>query len=108
MVVGDQKKLLVLEEMLMKVLLLCVQGTLPLKELTICNLQQNCNHSQPQEHAFQINGAFVFTKRESEWEFGAERWYFLIISYSLLDLQIVANESITKLFFFFLNGSFIH
>ncbi|CAB1336833.1 unnamed protein product [Coregonus sp. 'balchen'] len=31
-------------------------GTLPLKELTICNLQQNCNYSQPQEFAFQING----------------------------------------------------
>lgn len=35
---------------------LTYQGTLPLKELTICNLQQNCNHSQPQEFAFQING----------------------------------------------------
>uniref|UniRef100_A0A8C4IAD6 Pleckstrin homology domain containing, family N member 1 n=1 Tax=Dicentrarchus labrax TaxID=13489 RepID=A0A8C4IAD6_DICLA len=35
---------------------LTYQGTLPLKELTICNLQQNCNHSQPQEYAFQING----------------------------------------------------
>ncbi|KAI9530883.1 hypothetical protein NQZ68_000374 [Dissostichus eleginoides] len=35
---------------------LTYQGTLPLKELNICNLQQNCNHSQPQEFAFQING----------------------------------------------------
>ncbi|CDQ79566.1 unnamed protein product [Oncorhynchus mykiss] len=35
---------------------LTYQGTLPLKELTICNLQQNCNHSQLQEFAFQING----------------------------------------------------
>ncbi|XP_069545084.1 probable pleckstrin homology domain-containing family N member 1 isoform X1 [Brachyistius frenatus] len=35
---------------------LTYQGTLPLKELTINNLQQNCNHSQPQEFAFQING----------------------------------------------------
>ncbi|XP_065817635.1 pleckstrin homology domain-containing family N member 1 isoform X2 [Labrus bergylta] len=35
---------------------LTYQGTLPLKEITICNLQQNCNHSQPQEFAFQING----------------------------------------------------
>ncbi|KAG7227090.1 hypothetical protein INR49_022437 [Caranx melampygus] len=35
---------------------LTYQGTLPLKELTICSLQQNCNHSQPQEFAFQING----------------------------------------------------
>uniref|UniRef100_A0A3P8V3X9 Pleckstrin homology domain containing, family N member 1 n=1 Tax=Cynoglossus semilaevis TaxID=244447 RepID=A0A3P8V3X9_CYNSE len=35
---------------------LTYQGTLPLKELSICNLQQNCNHSQPQEFAFQING----------------------------------------------------
>uniref|UniRef100_A0A672ZXJ9 PH domain-containing protein n=1 Tax=Sphaeramia orbicularis TaxID=375764 RepID=A0A672ZXJ9_9TELE len=35
---------------------LTYQGTLPLKELTICNLQQNCNHSQAQEFAFQING----------------------------------------------------
>ncbi|XP_076019597.1 uncharacterized protein plekhn1 isoform X2 [Genypterus blacodes] len=35
---------------------LTYQGTLPLKELTIRNLQQNCNHSQPQEFAFQING----------------------------------------------------
>ncbi|XP_029291901.1 pleckstrin homology domain-containing family N member 1 isoform X2 [Cottoperca gobio] len=35
---------------------LTYQGTLPLKELTICNLQQNCNHSQPQEFPFQING----------------------------------------------------
>ncbi|XP_029975722.1 pleckstrin homology domain-containing family N member 1 [Salarias fasciatus] len=35
---------------------LTYQGTLPLKELTICNLQQNCNHSQPEEFAFQING----------------------------------------------------
>ncbi|KAM6924760.1 LOW QUALITY PROTEIN: uncharacterized protein plekhn1 [Xenentodon cancila] len=35
---------------------LTYQGTLPLKELTICNLQQNCNHSQPQDFAFQING----------------------------------------------------
>uniref|UniRef100_A0A8C5NGG6 PH domain-containing protein n=1 Tax=Gouania willdenowi TaxID=441366 RepID=A0A8C5NGG6_GOUWI len=35
---------------------LTYQGTLPLKELTICNLQQNCNHSQPQEFSFQING----------------------------------------------------
>ncbi|KAM9786266.1 uncharacterized protein plekhn1 [Neosynchiropus ocellatus] len=35
---------------------LTYQGTLPLKELTISNLQQNCNHSQPQEFAFQING----------------------------------------------------
>nr|XP_015823163.2 probable pleckstrin homology domain-containing family N member 1 [Nothobranchius furzeri] len=35
---------------------LTYQGTLPLKELTISNLQQNCNHSQPQEYAFQING----------------------------------------------------
>ncbi|XP_072223058.1 uncharacterized protein plekhn1 [Leuresthes tenuis] len=35
---------------------LTYQGTLPLKELTIFNLQQNCNHSQPQEFAFQING----------------------------------------------------
>lgn len=39
-------------------LLFRLQGTLPLKELTICNLQQNCNHSQPQEFAFQINGTF--------------------------------------------------
>lgn len=39
-------------------MLFCLQGTLPLKELTICNLQQNCNHSQPQEFAFQINGKF--------------------------------------------------
>ncbi|XP_029363316.1 probable pleckstrin homology domain-containing family N member 1 isoform X2 [Echeneis naucrates] len=38
---------------------LTYQGTLPLKELTICNMQQNCNHSQPQEFAFQINGAGV-------------------------------------------------
>uniref|UniRef100_A0A3Q2DUB4 Pleckstrin homology domain containing, family N member 1 n=1 Tax=Cyprinodon variegatus TaxID=28743 RepID=A0A3Q2DUB4_CYPVA len=35
---------------------LTYQGTLPLKELSICNLQQNCNHSQPEEYAFQING----------------------------------------------------
>ncbi|CAI5647271.1 unnamed protein product [Oreochromis niloticus] len=35
---------------------LTYQGTLPLKELTISSLQQNCNHSQPQEFAFQING----------------------------------------------------
>ncbi|XP_041655608.1 probable pleckstrin homology domain-containing family N member 1 isoform X2 [Cheilinus undulatus] len=35
---------------------LTYQGTLPLKEITICNLQQNCNHSQPEEFAFQING----------------------------------------------------
>ncbi|XP_034394275.1 pleckstrin homology domain-containing family N member 1 isoform X2 [Cyclopterus lumpus] len=35
---------------------LTYQGTLPLKEITICNLQQNCNHSQPQEFTFQING----------------------------------------------------
>ncbi|KAM3872585.1 uncharacterized protein plekhn1 [Diretmus argenteus] len=35
---------------------LTYQGTFILKELTICNLQQNCNHSQPQEFAFQING----------------------------------------------------
>ncbi|KAL6119802.1 plekhn1 [Pungitius sinensis] len=35
---------------------LTYQGTLPLKEITICNLQQNCNHSRPQEFAFQING----------------------------------------------------
>ncbi|MED6292416.1 hypothetical protein CHARACLAT_000042 [Characodon lateralis] len=35
---------------------LTYQGTLPLKELCICNLQQNCNHSQPEEYAFQING----------------------------------------------------
>uniref|UniRef100_A0A3Q3KJI3 PH domain-containing protein n=1 Tax=Monopterus albus TaxID=43700 RepID=A0A3Q3KJI3_MONAL len=35
---------------------LTYQGTLPLKEITICNLQQNCNHSQPQDFAFQING----------------------------------------------------
>ncbi|CAL1606014.1 unnamed protein product [Knipowitschia caucasica] len=35
---------------------LTYQGTLPLKELTIHNLQQNCNHSQAQEFAFQING----------------------------------------------------
>ncbi|KAJ3586166.1 hypothetical protein NHX12_012567 [Muraenolepis orangiensis] len=35
---------------------LTYQGTLPLKELTVCNLQQNGNHSQPQEFAFQING----------------------------------------------------
>ncbi|KAM8754787.1 uncharacterized protein plekhn1 isoform 2-T2 [Acanthopagrus schlegelii] len=35
---------------------LTYQGTLPLKELTISNLQQNCNHSQPEEYAFQING----------------------------------------------------
>uniref|UniRef100_A0A674AF47 Pleckstrin homology domain containing, family N member 1 n=1 Tax=Salmo trutta TaxID=8032 RepID=A0A674AF47_SALTR len=35
---------------------LTYQGTLPLKELTICNLQQNCNYSQPQEFALQING----------------------------------------------------
>ncbi|XP_060930557.1 probable pleckstrin homology domain-containing family N member 1 [Limanda limanda] len=35
---------------------LTYQGTLPLKELSVCNLQQNCNHSQPQEFAFQING----------------------------------------------------
>ena len=42
----------------LNLLLSCVQGTLPLKELSICNLQQNCNHSQPQEFAFQINGKF--------------------------------------------------
>ncbi|KAJ8016482.1 hypothetical protein DPEC_G00007690 [Dallia pectoralis] len=35
---------------------LTYQGTLPLKDLTICNLQENCNHSKPQEYAFQING----------------------------------------------------
>ncbi|XP_034550967.1 probable pleckstrin homology domain-containing family N member 1 [Notolabrus celidotus] len=35
---------------------LTYQGTLPLKEITIFKLQQNCNHSQPQEFAFQING----------------------------------------------------
>ncbi|KAM7404573.1 hypothetical protein PAMP_011910 [Pampus punctatissimus] len=35
---------------------LTYQGTLPLKELAICNLQQNCNHSQPQEYAFKISG----------------------------------------------------
>ncbi|XP_023991369.2 pleckstrin homology domain-containing family N member 1 isoform X2 [Salvelinus sp. IW2-2015] len=35
---------------------LTYQGTLPLKELTICNLQENCNSSQPQEFALQING----------------------------------------------------
>uniref|UniRef100_A0A8C7K179 Pleckstrin homology domain containing, family N member 1 n=1 Tax=Oncorhynchus kisutch TaxID=8019 RepID=A0A8C7K179_ONCKI len=35
---------------------LTYQGTLPLKELTICNLQQNGNYSQPQEFALQING----------------------------------------------------
>jgi hypothetical protein len=37
-----------------------VQGTLPLKELTICNLQQNGNYSQPQEFALQINGELTF------------------------------------------------
>ncbi|XP_052338513.1 pleckstrin homology domain-containing family N member 1-like isoform X1 [Oncorhynchus keta] len=35
---------------------LTYQGTLPLKELTICNLQQNGHYSQPQEFALQING----------------------------------------------------
>ncbi|XP_056279259.1 pleckstrin homology domain-containing family N member 1 isoform X2 [Pseudoliparis swirei] len=35
---------------------LTYQGTLPLKELTICRLQQNCNNSPPQEFTFQING----------------------------------------------------
>ncbi|XP_026188254.1 probable pleckstrin homology domain-containing family N member 1 isoform X3 [Mastacembelus armatus] len=38
---------------------LTYQGTLPLKELNICNLQQNCNHSQPQEFTFQINGVSI-------------------------------------------------
>ena len=37
-----------------------MQGTLPLKELTICNLQQNGNYSQPQEFALQINGELTF------------------------------------------------
>lgn len=88
----------------MKFLLVRVQGTLPLKELTICNLQQNCNHSQPQEYAFQINGTFVFTQKESEGEFDTERCYFIINSCSLLALQIVANESIIKIY----SGRFIY
>lgn len=43
-----------------------VQGTLPLKELSICNLQQNCNHSQPEEYAFQINGRIFFTRNHPD------------------------------------------
>ncbi|XP_024149906.1 probable pleckstrin homology domain-containing family N member 1 [Oryzias melastigma] len=56
---------------------LTYQGTLPLKELTICNLQQNCNHSQPQEFTFQINGVslnpiivYCANQKEMDYWFG--------------------------------------
>ncbi|XP_017273376.1 probable pleckstrin homology domain-containing family N member 1 isoform X2 [Kryptolebias marmoratus] len=65
---------------------LTYQGTLPLKELTICNLQQNCNHSQPQEYAFQINGVslnsiIVYCSNQEE----MDMWF------SLLKEHIEAN-----------------
>ncbi|XP_049611585.1 probable pleckstrin homology domain-containing family N member 1 isoform X2 [Syngnathus scovelli] len=58
---------------------LTYQGTLPLKELTICNLQQNCNHSQPIEYAFQINGVslnpiIVYCANQEE----MDRWFGLL------------------------------
>uniref|UniRef100_H2LLG6 Pleckstrin homology domain containing, family N member 1 n=1 Tax=Oryzias latipes TaxID=8090 RepID=H2LLG6_ORYLA len=56
---------------------LTYQGTLPLKELTICNVQQNCNHSQPQEFTFQINGVslnsiivYCANQKEMDYWFG--------------------------------------
>jgi len=58
LLVWNEKMFLLSKEAWSSFLLFCVQGTLPLKELNICNLQQNCNHSQPQEFAFQINGTF--------------------------------------------------
>nr|XP_061802286.1 pleckstrin homology domain-containing family N member 1-like [Nerophis lumbriciformis] len=64
---------------------LTYQGTLPLKEITICNLQQNCNHSQPIEYAFQINGELnpiiVYCASQEE----MDRWF------SLLKENIEAN-----------------
>ncbi|XP_054654270.1 probable pleckstrin homology domain-containing family N member 1 isoform X2 [Dunckerocampus dactyliophorus] len=58
---------------------LTYQGTLPLKELTICNLQQNCNHSQPLEYAFQINGVslnpiIVYCANQQE----MDQWFGLL------------------------------
>uniref|UniRef100_A0A3Q2YMV0 Pleckstrin homology domain containing, family N member 1 n=1 Tax=Hippocampus comes TaxID=109280 RepID=A0A3Q2YMV0_HIPCM len=58
---------------------LTYQGTLPLKELTICNPQQNCNHSQPTEYAFQINGVslnpiIVYCANQQE----MDRWFGLL------------------------------
>ncbi|KAL1021242.1 hypothetical protein UPYG_G00010600 [Umbra pygmaea] len=58
---------------------LTYQGTLPLKELTICNLQQNSNNSQPQEFAFQINGVslnpiIVYCSNEKEMDL----WFGLL------------------------------
>ncbi|XP_061910260.1 probable pleckstrin homology domain-containing family N member 1 isoform X2 [Entelurus aequoreus] len=58
---------------------LTYQGTLPLKELTICNLQQNCNHSQPLEYAFQVNGVslnpiIVYCANQQE----LDQWFGLL------------------------------
>ncbi|XP_077467101.1 uncharacterized protein plekhn1 [Stigmatopora argus] len=58
---------------------LTYQGTLPLKDITICNLQQNCNHSQPIEFAFQINGVslnpiIVYCASQEE----MDRWFGLL------------------------------
>ncbi|CAL8261677.1 unnamed protein product [Gadus morhua 'NCC'] len=56
---------------------LTYQGTLPLKELTICSLQQN--HSRPQAFAFQINGVslnpiIVYCANQEE----MDRWFGLM------------------------------
>ncbi|XP_061528705.1 probable pleckstrin homology domain-containing family N member 1 [Phycodurus eques] len=58
---------------------LTYQGTLPLKELTICDLQQNCKHSQPVEYAFQVNGVslnpiIVYCASQEE----MDRWFGLL------------------------------
>ncbi|KAJ0036881.1 hypothetical protein NQD34_005558 [Periophthalmus magnuspinnatus] len=58
---------------------LTYQGTLPLKEITICNLQQNCNHSQAQEFSFQINGVslnpiIVYCANQEE----MDQWFGLL------------------------------
>ncbi|XP_061657621.1 probable pleckstrin homology domain-containing family N member 1 isoform X2 [Syngnathoides biaculeatus] len=58
---------------------LTYQGTLPLKELTICNLQQNSNYTQPMEYAFQVNGVslnpiIVYCANQEE----MDRWFGLL------------------------------
>lgn len=72
-------------------LLFCVQGTLPLKELTICNLQQNCNHSQPQEFAFQINGKFQLQQKGHKW---VQRKYCNHLFWILLIVSNLADQSL--------------